>query len=250
LRAFNFILALRYIGKLVPFLGVTFLYVGVSLLIGIVFGFFLAVAKLGKNKPFKFLAYTYTAILRSIPSVVLIFLVFYGTPAVVKTLFNVNIAKADKIIFLIITLGLYSIAAISEIMRCAYQSINKGQYEAAVSNGLSGFQALWRIMLPQALLVALPNLSNTVVSLIKEGSLGFTIGLVDITGKATLLNAENYSNDILEIYFSLALIYWVVSIGSDKIFDFLDDKLSLEKKLKRLAHADQILFDKEKALCN
>lgn len=239
MRAFRFDMAVQYLFKILPFLKVTLTYVAASLLIGIIFGFFLAVAKLGKNRFFKFLAYAYTVILRSIPSVVLIFLVYYGVPAIVKTLYNADISKADRLIFIIITLGLYSIASISEIMRSSYQSVSRGQSEAAVSNGMTEFQAFYRIVLPQAFIVSLPNMGNTVISLLKEGSLGFTIGLVDIMGRAVLLNAETYSNNILEIYLGLAAVYWGISILLEKAFSFLEHRCSMAYKIEMLSKREE-----------
>ena len=229
---FKLDVAIQYLLKILPFIKITIIYVLASLSIGVVFGFFLAAAKLGKNPVLKFLAYAYTAILRSIPSVVLIFLVYYGVPEIVKAFAHTDISGANRLIFIIITLGLYSIASVSEIMRSSYQAIKKGQYEAAVSNGMSGFQTFRRIMLPQAFLVAIPNMGNTIISLLKEGSLGFTIGLVDIMGRATLLNAQTYSNNILEIYFSLAAIYWGMSVALERFFLYLEHRFSIAYQLQ------------------
>jgi len=243
MKPFSLELFFKYIIKIVPFLGVTMIYVLASLLIGIVFGFFFAAAKIGNNRFFKLFAYCYTAILRSIPSVVLIFLVYYGVPAIVKPILGVDISRANRLIFIIITLSLYSIAFISEIMRSSYHAIGRGQYEAAVSNGLSGFQAFYRIILPQAFVVAIPNLGNTIISLLKEGSLGFTIGLIDIMGRATLLNAATYSNHILEIYFGLAAIYWGTSALLERLFVYLENRFSLNYKLEHTADKQAIQME-------
>ncbi len=239
MRAFHFDAAIQYFIKIVPLISVTISYVIASLFIGVFFGFFLAAAKLGKNKAGKVLAYVYTAILRSIPSVVLIFLVYYGVPEIVKAVFHTDISRANRLIFIIITLGLYSIASISEIMRSSYQAVSRGQYEAAVSNGMSGFQTFIRIILPQAFVVAIPNLGNTIISLLKEGSLGFTIGLVDIMGKATLLNATSYSNYIMEIYVGLVVIYWGLSIVLDRVFQVLERHFSINCRLEMIARKQE-----------
>jgi amine acid ABC transporter, permease protein, 3-TM region, His/Glu/Gln/Arg/opine family len=245
---FNLEKVVHYLIKIIPFVSVTIIYVLAALLIGIVFGFFFAAAKLGKNKVLKFLAYAYTAILRSIPSIVLIFLVYYGVPEIVKRISHTDISRANRLIFIVITLGLYSIASVSEIMRSSYQAINKGQYEAAISNGMSELQSFRRIVLPQAFLVAIPNLGNTIISLMKEGSLGFTIGLVDIMGRATLLNAETYSNNILEIYFSLAAIYWGMSVALERLFSYLEHRFSITYRIQGLK--DQQEQGEEDIVCS
>jgi L-cystine transport system permease protein len=67
----------------------------------------------------------------------------------------------------------------------------------------------------------------------KEGSLGYTIGLIDIMGRANLLNSTAYGNDIYEIFFTLAAIYWLASVLIDRGFRLLENKLSLERRIKR-----------------
>jgi L-cystine transport system permease protein len=74
--------------------------------------------------------------------------------------------------------------------------------------------------------VALPNIGNIVIYLIKEGSLGFTIGLVDVFGKANSLNQNSYNNYILEIYTALALIYWFASILLEKGMKLIERRVS------------------------
>ena len=83
-------------------------------------------------------------------------------------------------------------APISEVMRSAWEAIDRGQYEAAVSIGLSPGQAFFHIVLPQAAVVALPNFGNAVINLMKEGALAYTIGLVDMSGKGQLIISHNY----------------------------------------------------------
>ena len=85
-------------------------------------------------------------------------------------------------------------------------------------------------MLPQAFYFALPNLSSIIIGLLKDGSLAFTIGLVDVFGKANLLNNTTYSKYILEIYTALAAIYWLMAIVIEKVFARVDSLLSKDKR--------------------
>lgn len=207
----------HYFFKLIPYLRVTFAYAGASLLAGIVFGFVLTAFKVGKSKILRAIGNVYTAIFRSIPPVVLLFLVYYGLPTLYEAIFGTSIRKKSVLFFVIIAVTLFATASISETMRSAYTSVDKGQYEAAVSIGLSKFKAYTRIVFPQAVYYAIPSLGNLITYLIKEGSLGFTIGLVDVFGKANTLNQNTYSNYILEIYISLALLYWLVAIVIERL---------------------------------
>lgn len=202
---------------LLPFLKVTFIVTGFSVLFGLAFGLLLAIAKVRPNCFFRKLANGYTTVLRCTPSIVLLFLVYYGVPAI-GSRFGIDFNQFDKIIFVIIAFSLQFAAIMSEVIRSAYESIDKGQYEAGVSVGLTPFQAYRRIIFPQALVVAIPNFGNSLIALLQEGALAYTIGLIDVVGKAELIIASNYNTHALEIYLALAVIYWILSITIEQVF--------------------------------
>ena len=213
-----------YFIKLLPYLKTTFIYVLVALLVGIILGLILTVFKLRKNPFLRTLSIVYTAIFRSVPPVVLLFLVYYGLTAIVQG------NSQNRLFYVCVTLTLLSSASISEIMRSSYCSVPRGQYEAGESIGLTNIQIVRRIMLPQAFYFALPNLSSIIIGLLKDGSLAFTIGLVDVFGKANLLSNTTYSKYILEIYTALAAIYWLMAIVIEKVFAKVDSLLSKDKR--------------------
>ncbi len=223
---------ITYVITLLPYLAVTFQYVLTSLFFGTIFGFVLAAAKLGKNKALKRLAIGYTTVMRCTPSIVFLFLIFYGLPVLFRTTAGINIDGLGTITFVIITFTLFLGASLSEIMRSAYESVDRGQYEAAVSIGLSSIQAFREIILPQAFAVSLPNMGNTILFLLKEGALGYIIGLIDIMGKAYLINGNEMGAHILEVYLALSLIYWTLSIGIERLFKYLEGRFSFEKENK------------------
>ncbi len=241
---FRFNKFIYYILEILPYLRITFTYVFISLGIGVVFGLLLAIVKIKNKNILKVFANGYTTVMRSIPSIVLLFLVYYGVPFLLRGLFHVEISNMNKIIFIILTLGLFSSASLSEVMRSAYQSVHKGQMEAGLSIGLSGFQVFKRIIFPQAFRVSLPNLGNQIIFLIHEGALAYTIGLKDIMGKAFLINSTSQGKYLLEVYFGLALIYWLVSIGVeqgiwrlDRLFSYAhieeQDRINRDSNRKR-----------------
>lgn len=214
---------------LIPFLKVTFMVAGLSVLFGTLLGFVLAAAKIGKNKVARKLANGYTTIMRCTPSIVLLFLVYYGLPALGENI-GLNLHNIETAVFVVITFTLQFAAIMSEVIRSALQSINKGQYEAAVSVGLSPFQAYRRIIFPQAFVVALPNFGNGLLALLQEGALAYTIGLIDVVGKANLIIASNYNAHTLEIFLALAIIYWVLSILIEQFFLRLEKYFSKGKQ--------------------
>ncbi|MBK5446560.1 MULTISPECIES: amino acid ABC transporter permease [unclassified Peribacillus] len=215
---------------LIPFLKVTLMVAGLSVLFGTILGFILAAMKIGNSKIAKKIAYGYTTILRCTPSIVLLFLTYYGIPAIADN-FGVNLNDIDKAVFVVITFSLQFAAAMSEVIRTSYESIDRGQFEAAVSVGLSNTQAYWRIILPQGFVVALPNFGNSLLELMKEGALAYTIGLIDIMGKAELIIAGNYNTHALEIYLALAVIYWILSIAIEQLFLKLEKVFSKGKQV-------------------
>ena len=222
---FDFFYLLEQIPKLVPYLDVTFLVLILTLFFGTILGFVLTFWKLGKNLILRKLAYAFTTAMRCTPSIVLLFLVYYGLPALASILaFDLN--ELSKIFFVVTAFSLSFGNVMSEIIRSSYLAVEKGQYEAAVSVGLTRFDAFRRIILPQAAVVALPNIINSILALLKEGSLAYTIGLIDVMGKANLLIAMNYEAHALETLLALSFIYWSISIIIENANGLLEQKLS------------------------
>lgn len=216
------------IPKLIPYLGVTLLVTVLSILFGTILGFILAIWKLGERGILRKIAYGYTTALRCTPSIVLLFLVYYGIPAIIK-LFGIDISNVHKIIFIVITFSMQFAATISEVIRTSYEAIDRGQFEAAVSVGLSNLHAYIKIVIPQAFVVAIPNIGNSILALIKEGALAYTIGLIDIMGKANLIISNNFNAHALETFIGLSLIYWGISIVMEHLFNRLEKNFNKGK---------------------
>lgn len=211
-----------------PFFKVTLICVLATVVIGSIFGFLLVLCKLSKKKFLKSFAYTLTDIIRSTPFIVMLFLLYYGLPKFFPELNNIN-----KIYFLILALIIFASSRLSEIMRSAYEAIDRNQMEASLSVGLSVPQALIKIVVPQAFYIALPNLGNLLVGMVLETALGFTIGIYDVMGAAKLTNAREYGAHNLEIYVAVALIYWVVSLLIAGLTGQLENMLKKDKGKKR-----------------
>lgn len=222
---FDFFYLLEQIPKLVPYLDVTFLVLILTLFFGTILGFVLAGWKLGKSLILRKVAYAFTTAMRCTPSIVLLFLVYYGLPAL-ASIFAFDLNDLSKIFFVVTAFSLSFGNVMSEIIRSSYLAVERGQYEAAVSVGLTRFDAFRRIILPQASVVALPNIINSILTLLKEGSLAYTIGLIDVMGKANLLIAMNYEAHSLETLLALSFIYWSISIIIENANGLLEQKLS------------------------
>lgn len=206
------------IPALLPYLAVT-LVVGVtSILTGSILGMLLAWAKLSGHKVIRALADGYTYIIRCTPSIVLLFIVFYGLPKFMEAEFGIDMDNLSRAIFVIITFTLLFGAYVSEVFRSAYETVDRGQYEAAVTIGLSPEQAFFRVMLPQAAVIALPNFGNSVINLMKESALAYTIGLIDLLGRTNLIISKNYGAYGVELYVACLFIYWALSFLIEQAF--------------------------------
>lgn len=215
---------------LLPYLWVTLYVAAFAVLIGSVLGLGLAAMKLSKSRILQALANGYTTVIRCTPSVVLLFLIYYGVPAFSENLFGIDLQGVNTGVFVVMTFSLQFAAMMSEVIRSSYLSIDRGQYEAAVSVGLSPFQAYRRIIFPQAFVIALPNFGNGLIAVLQEGALAYTIGFIDVVGKANLIIANNFNTHALEIFLALAIIYWVLSIAIEKVFAFIEKLFSKGKQ--------------------
>lgn len=203
---------------ILPYFGVTFGVVLGTIALGMALAILLFAQKQSKKGWARVLADGYINIIRCTPSIVLLFIVYYGIPKIVLGLFGLNLNFSSKIIYVIISLSLIYAASLAEVIRSAYLALGRAQYEAALSIGLTPLQAVWRVMLPQGLVVALPNLGNSLISLFKEGSLAFTIGLIDMMGAGNLIISRNYGAYSLETYLALAVIYWALTLIIEQVF--------------------------------
>ena len=178
-----------------------------SLLLGLLFAYF----ALSKNRVLNAIARGYVAFMRGMPTLVLIFILYFVVPVYLKKI-GVNTNSWSKDLFIIITLSLSSAANMSEMMRSAYLSGNRYQWEAAFSIGMTDFDAFRRIIFPQAFGVAIPNLGNNIIQIFKSTSLAFSIGALDVFGKAKLISGRLYGLNRAELYLGVAAIYWIICI--------------------------------------
>ena len=229
-RPFNPIVIFTVLPKLIAYLPVTLVLTIATVTIGLLLGFLLARAKMSKSSLPRNLASAYVTAMRCTPSIVLLFLVYYGLPALIKIIFGIDINGMNKAVFVVIALSMLFAANLCELLRAAYLSVDKGQREAALSAGLSEAQAFFRITAPQAAVAALPNLCNALTSLLKEGALAYTIGMIDMMGQGMLIINRNYGAYGLEVYIALALVYWVLTLVIERSFKALEKYLARGKR--------------------
>ena len=231
-RAFDIGMIGQVLPQLLTYLDVTLLVGFISIALGSLLGGTLAWANLSGAAPLRWASVSYVYVMRCTPSIVLLFIVFYGLPKLADAALGYDMNALHRAVFAIITFTLLFGAYISEVFRAAYKAVPRGQYEAAVSAGLTPFQVFVHIMLPQAAIIALPNFGNSTINLLKEGSLAYTIGLVDMIGRGTLVIAQNYGAYAIEIYFAAMLIYWVLVLLLEQGFALVEKRLDVGTSLR------------------
>ena len=185
----------------------------VSFLLSVLPSYAIAMGRL-KNRPVvKKVGALYVSFMRGTPVVLQILIVYSILPSLLNAFFkkffpSVNIFDMNPIVYAFIVFTLNTTATLSEIFRSAMLSVDKGQYEAALCAGLSHFHAYRRIIFPQALGCALPNICNLTVNLIKNTSLAFMMTVKDITAVAKI--EASYGFNYIEAYLDIFVIYLLV----------------------------------------
>lgn len=212
-------------------LPVTLLMTIIAAGIGLILGFILALIKIKKLLFLHPLVNVWVSYLRGTPQLVQLFLAYYGLPLIVQWLnqqtgSNFNINNIPAIIYAFIALGLNEAAYNSETIRAAILSVSQDEIEAAKSIGLTNQQAMQRIILPTALIVAVPNLGNSLISLLKGTSLAFTITVIDIMGQARIIAGSNLR--FFEAYIAVSIVYWLLCILIEALVRYLENKLNVD----------------------
>lgn len=231
MKIFDFQYFLNSFGVCMPYLLVTLEILVISLFFSLLFGMFFAWCKLRKNHVVRILANTYTEIIRGTPFIVLLFIIYFGIPKFMLSVMNISMDGVTKSVYIIVTLAMFGSARMSEAMRAAYLAVPSGQMEAALSVGISPVQSFLSIVFPQALLIAIPNMGNLILSNLLETAVGFSIGIVDFVGNARLVITRDYGVHSLEIYCIVALVYWCMSMIMSKGFDLLESWLKKKQGL-------------------
>jgi L-cystine transport system permease protein len=187
-----------------------------SFVLGLAVGFAVALVRLFAPLPFAAIVRFYVWIIRGTPLLVQLFLIFYGLPSVGIVLD----AFPAALIGFTLNVGAYS----SEIIRAVLSSVQKGQWEAAYSIGMTWIEAMGRIILPQAGRVAVPPLSNTFIALVKDTSLAAAITVPELFRAGQRIVATTYEPLIL--YVEVALIYLVVSSALSSLQARVERRLS------------------------
>ncbi|MDR4946714.1 amino acid ABC transporter permease [Neobacillus cucumis] len=219
-------IAFKEIIKSVP---ITLILTVVPLVVGFLIGIVVAFIRIYKTKLLYQVANGYVSFFRGTPIIMHIMIIYYGIPLLVDQIsskFDLNIQsnKIPIILFVLIALSLAAGAYLSEIIRSGIISVSNGQLEAAYSVGMTQFQAMFRIVLPQALAQSVANFTNIFVGFLHTSSIAFLVSEKELTGAANIVASTNLK--FLEAFIAAGIIYWVLTVIVEGISFLLEKRVT------------------------
>ena len=200
-----------------------------AMALAIVLGLMGALAKLSKWRVARAAAQVYTTLIRGVPDLVLMLLLFFGGQVAVNAL-ALQLGYEDPIdmdpyLTGVLVIGFIFGAYLTEAFRGAFLAVPPGQREAGVAFGMTPWQVAWRISLPQMFRHALPGLSNNWLVLIKSTAIVSVIGLSDLMTRGQ--QAAGTTREPFSFYLAVALIYLIFTSASELMFGWLQRRLSI-----------------------
>ena len=198
-------------------LALTLILASLGLLLSLPLGLVLGMARIS---PWRVVRWPVTAlvyVVRGTPLLMVVFWAYFFLPSVTGY-------KTDQFWTMLIALVIFDAAYLAEIVRAGIQGLPKGQMECARSLGLSYFKAMRTVVLPQALRNSLPSLVNQFISTIKETSLGYIIGLAEVSFIATQINSLVFTKPA-EVFGILGLTYFVLCFGLSRLAFWIEKRL-------------------------
>ena len=195
--------------------GITLEITALSVAFGMLIGIIIALIRLSCLKPLRWLGNVYVDFIRGTPLLVQIFLVYFALPGLIGH-------RVDAFFAAIAACSINSGAYVAEIFRGGIQSIDIGQMEAGRSLGMSWWQTMRYIILPQAFKRIIPPLGNEFIAMLKDSSLVSVIGFEELTRRGQLIIARTYAS--FEIWMAVAIIYLILTFTVARLTGLLERK--------------------------
>lgn len=204
----------------VPF---TLYFIVMSSVVSLLAGILVALIRIPRLPVLYQLTELWMSFVRSMPFVLLLFLSYFLLPLPLQTL-GVDTNAIPKEVYVYVAMIIHYGPIIAEVIRPAYEAVPRGQTEAAIAFGLSAWHRVTRILLPQALPIMLPGMVNQLIEIIKDTSLMYMIGLMDLMGRANILIHLRMGEGKLECYIAVAIIYWILISALELLAARLDER--------------------------
>lgn len=211
--------------KVADALPFTFYVIVMSTILCIAAGILVAAVRIMRVPVLYQITSAWLSFVRSMPFVLLLFLMYFTVPAFLR-MAGIDTTVIPKVtyVFAAVTFGFAPI--IAEVIRPTWFAIDIGQKEAALVFGLTPFQKTVHVMLPQMVPVLAPPMVNQVIEIVKDTSLMYMLGLMDIMGRANMLIQVNMGRGKLENYIAVAILYWAIIVLLETVMHYLDKKNS------------------------
>ncbi|MBD8542305.1 amino acid ABC transporter permease [Oxalobacteraceae sp. CFBP 8761] len=195
----------------------TILLSGAALVLAMPLGLMLGIARVSRRRAISLPVGGFVQLVRAVPLLLVLFWVYFFLPAVTGV-------KTSQAMTMLIVLVVFDSVYLAEIVAAGIRALPKGQLESARSLGLGYGQALRHVVLPQTLRHGLPSIVNQLVSTIKATSLGYIIGLSEVSFIATQINTLVFTRSV-EVYLILALTYFILCFGLSRLAFLLERRL-------------------------
>ncbi|MDR1220635.1 MAG: amino acid ABC transporter permease [Treponema sp.] len=211
-------------------LPLTLKLVGVAITAGLLFGAIMAIMRIERVPVLRQVSAFLVSFMRGTPVLIQMFVIYYGLPLALLPL-GINIVRADKMLFIYIAFSLNSSAFFSEMVRSALLAVPSVQWDAAFSIGHNKLQSYLRIIVPQAVVIAIPSVGVMVVSLLQDTALTMAMGVWDVLGRAQALGLHSFHYQ--EAYIDAAIIFVVLSFVIQRFFSYIEKKTQTNRKLEK-----------------
>lgn len=200
----------------------------VSVLAGFVIGAVTAMLRMYRVPVLAQIASAYVTFIRGTPMLTHLLIIYFGLPMIIDGLaenfgWSFRSVSIPMIGFAYISFSITAGAYMSEVVRAGILAVDRGQVEAAQSVGMTTFQSLRRIVFPQALAAALPNLANSVIGMLHGSTLAFAVSVVDINAKAQIVASTNWK--FFEAYLAAALIFWGLTVLIERVAALIEKRV-------------------------
>lgn len=187
-----------------------------SFIVGNLFAILLAFMRMSQKSWLRYPARIYISIMRGVPMLVVLFILYFGLPYVGVQL--------PALLCAFIGFSSVSAAYMAEILRSSISAVDKGQWEAARSLGLPKKSIIRHIILPQAMRIAVAPLGNVIIDMVKSSSLAAMITVPDIFQNAKIIGGREY--DYMSMYILIAFIYWTLSFTLELLQNHFEKRLA------------------------
>jgi polar amino acid transport system permease protein len=184
----------------------------IALVLGLMFG----ILRLSLNRPVRWLAGAYVNVIRGVPLLVLIFFIYFGLGRIVNL---------DRFVAGVLAVGICYGAYLAEIFRSGIQAIDYGQHEAAMSLGMTRWQTLRHIILPQSVRIVVPPAANEFIACLKDSSLVSIIGLRELTRAGREYSSQYFLD--FHTWLAVGIIYLILTFSMTRLVKAIEKRFAV-----------------------